>query len=73
MVKTDAYHRFNTPCIFCSQLSGLFKFHFWRFNGFVEVVVDDRLPVMGGQLIYARNREEPDEFWVALLEKAYAK
>ena len=39
----------------------------------MEVLVDDRLPTINGQLIYGRNLSQPNEFWVPLLEKAYAK
>lgn len=40
----------------------------WRW-----VVVDDALPVgSGGELRFARNRD-PNEFWVSILEKGYAK
>ncbi|KAK2158396.1 hypothetical protein LSH36_171g05014 [Paralvinella palmiformis] len=52
---------------------GLFRFNFWRYGKWVEVIIDDKLPVVGNKLYFCSNREEPDEFWSALLEKAYAK
>ena len=50
------------------------NFRFWNFGQWVDVVIDDKLPVNEyNQLIYCHNRKEPNEFFGPLLEKAYAK
>ncbi|XP_043191585.1 calpain-A-like, partial [Amphibalanus amphitrite] len=51
---------------------GCVRFSFWRFGDWVDVYIDDRLPTKNGALFNAKC-VDPNEFWVALLEKAYAK
>ena len=63
------HRRSNFKFIF---FSGVFKFKFWRFGKWQQVLVDDFIPVKDGSPLFTFSKDKM-EWWPALLEKAYAK
>ncbi|KAL8561164.1 hypothetical protein ACOMHN_054535 [Nucella lapillus] len=68
VIPDDAYH------VGTDHYDGIFHCRFWRFGQWEDVYIDDFLPIVHGTTPWgARSATDPDEFWVSLLEKAFAR
>lgn len=55
-----------------SGYRGFFHFCFWQYGHWTDVIIDDFLPCVNSKLCFSRCLSST-AFWVALLEKAFAK
>lgn len=55
------------------KYAGIFHFRFFQYGKWIDIVIDDKLPVINNRLIYCHNNVDTNEFFGPLLEKAYAK
>jgi hypothetical protein len=51
--------------------AGIYLLNFWINGQQTPVLVDDYLPIEGNKLIFSHSKQ--GDFWVCLLEKAWAK
>ncbi|KAL4219876.1 Calpain-5 [Mactra antiquata] len=68
VIPSDQEWDENKPDEYC----GIFRFHLWRYGRWTEIVIDDQLPTINDELVFIHSQSK-NEFWSALLEKAYAK
>ena len=57
---------------FKAGYTGMFLFRFWRYGQWVEVVVDDYVPVKNKKPVFVHSKQT-GELWPVLMEKAYSK
>ncbi|EPY32278.1 calpain-like cysteine peptidase [Strigomonas culicis] len=55
------------------RANGIYRVTFNKNGWWMNVIVDDYLPVAGGRPKFGRSKGDPAELWVAILQKAYAK
>lgn len=54
--------------------AGAYHFRFWKLGHWYDIVIDDYLPTYNSsELLFSHNKIYPNEFWVPLFEKAFAK
>lgn len=61
------------PLFHCYRYKGMFIFKFFKGFKWLYVIIDDRIPCIIDGLPVFGSCLEPNELWVPLIEKAYAK
>ena len=55
-------------------LKGAYHFRLWKLGEWYDVVIDDMLPLkLSYDLLFSRNMNHKNEFWLALFEKVITK
>ena len=72
--KEELLHRVLPPnqYLYGPNYNGSINLKIWQFGHWHDIIIDDRLPLINGKYIYG-HCADPTEFWVALIEKAFAK
>ncbi|KAK7092094.1 hypothetical protein V1264_009695 [Littorina saxatilis] len=58
---------------FVNDYTGAFHFNIWRFGEWIDIIVDDRLPMLDDHHLFCGPMGSAQELWGPLVEKAYAK
>ena len=73
--REDLLHKVLPPDqkLYGPNYTGQIKLRIWQFGQWQEVVIDDKLPLTKKKKYIYAHCAEVTEFWVALIEKAFAK
>ena len=55
------------------EYKGVFHCRFWKFGEWIDVYVDDYIPIKDDIPWGAHSSTEANEMWVPLMEKAFVK
>ncbi len=72
--REDLLHKVLSPNqhLYGEKYNGSIRVKLWTFGEWKEVQIDDLVPMKKGKFVYGHCADKT-EFWVHLLEKAFAK